>query len=50
MERPLIIVTFQGVLGDFMKDGGISIYQDHLMSKQYLKETKPTTTGPQQQA
>jgi hypothetical protein len=24
MERPLIVVMFQGVLGDFMKDSGIS--------------------------
>jgi len=33
MERPIIIINFQGVLGDFMKDGGLSTKQDHLMSK-----------------
>ena len=38
MERPLLIITFQGVLGDFLKDGGVSTKQDHLMSKQYLKD------------
>lgn len=37
MERPLIVMTFQGVLGDFIKDGGISNKQDHLMSKHYLQ-------------
>jgi hypothetical protein len=38
MERPVIIINFQGVLGDFLKDGGLSTKQDHLMSKAYLKE------------
>ena len=33
MERPLIIITFQGVLGDFIKEWGISNKQDHLVSK-----------------
>ena len=45
MERPLLIVTFQGVLGDFMKDGGISTKQEHLMSKQYLKELNMNEKG-----
>lgn len=38
MERPVIIINFQGVLGDFLKDGGLSTKQDHLMSKAYIKE------------
>lgn len=33
MERPLIIITFQGVLGDFINEQGISIKQDHLVAK-----------------
>lgn len=33
MERPLIIIIFQGVIGDFIKDNGISKNQDHIMSK-----------------
>ena len=33
MERPLIIITFQGVLGDFIKEWGISLKQDHIVSK-----------------
>jgi hypothetical protein len=44
MERPLIIITFQGVLGDFIKEGGLSVKQDHLMSKQYLQSVAPS--GP----
>jgi hypothetical protein len=36
MERPVIIITFQGVLGDFFKDSGISNKQDAIMSRQYL--------------
>ena len=44
-ERPLIIVTFQGVLGDFIKDGGLSMNQDHLMSKQYQKDFKTYQTN-----
>ena len=33
LDRPLIIITFQGVLGDFIKEWGISNKQDHLISK-----------------
>jgi hypothetical protein len=36
MDRPIIIINFQGVLGDFFKDHGISMKQDHIMSKQYV--------------
>lgn len=38
MERPVIIINFQGVLGDFLKDGGLSTKQDHLLSRAYIKE------------
>jgi len=38
MERPLVIITFQGVLGDFFKDNGVSAKQDAIMSKQYLQQ------------
>ena len=44
MERPLIIITFQGVLGDFFKDGGVSAKQDCIMSNLYLKRDAPNTT------
>jgi hypothetical protein len=33
MERPIIIITFQGVLGDFFNDHGISGKQDHIMAR-----------------
>ena len=38
MERPVLIITFQGVLGDFFKDSGISNKQDAIMSRQYLQQ------------
>ena len=38
MERPLIVITFQGILGDFFKDGGVSMKQDQIMTKQYIKD------------
>lgn len=33
MDRPLIVINFQGVLGDFFKDSGLSMKQDNIMSK-----------------
>jgi len=33
MERPIIIITFQGVLGDFFNDHGIAGKQDHIMTR-----------------
>lgn len=33
LTRPLIIITFQGVLGDFFKGDGISTRQEQIMSK-----------------
>jgi len=36
MERPLIVITFQGVIGDFLKDSGLSKNQEHLLSRQYM--------------
>ena len=37
LDHPIIVICFQGVLGDFFKDGGVSTKQDHIMSKQYLQ-------------
>ena len=33
MDRPMIVINFQGVLGDFFKDSGLSMKQDNIMSK-----------------
>jgi len=44
MDRPVIVITFQGVLGDFIKDGGLSAKQDHLMSRQYLAQQANNST------
>ena len=38
LDHPIIVINFQGILGDFFKDGGISCKQDHIMSKQYLQQ------------
>jgi hypothetical protein len=46
MDRPIIIINFQGVLGDFFKDHGISMKQDNIMSKQYVFQTNAQNSGP----
>ena len=33
MDRPLIVITWQGVLGDFINEQGVSVKQDHLVTK-----------------
>lgn len=38
LDHPVIVINFQGILGDFFKDNGISTKQDHIMSKYYLQQ------------
>ena len=46
MDRPMIIINFQGVLGDFFKDSGLSAKQDSIMSKQYVASMNPPSNMP----
>jgi hypothetical protein len=46
MDRPMIIINFQGVLGDFFKDSGLSMKQDNIMSKQYVASMNPPGNTP----
>lgn len=34
-NRPIVVVTFQGVIGDFFNDHGVSEKQNHIMSAHY---------------
>jgi hypothetical protein len=45
ITRPLIIITFQGVLGDFFKGDGISIRQDQVMSKHQASQMSNVDTS-----
>lgn len=46
MDRPMIVINFQGVLGDFFKDSGLAMKQDNIMSKQYVASITPPTNTP----
>lgn len=32
-DRPMLVINFQGVLGDFFKDNGLSSKQESIMNK-----------------
>ena len=46
MDRPIIIINFQGVLGDFFKDYGISMKQEHIMPRHYIAQLNAQNSGP----